>query len=284
MNPCTSNWNMFSVIHSTMTSAFNFIIYNSSHKLEENEEVNPMSRIEIKFPSDGSYFIVFHGRLVHCGGCSISEDNITINKSARLFSYLRVPDHNASFSGTNKRSTPRLLKYKNVLKEGTVDTTSFTMKPHSNDTDIPLCSSIQLPSNIKPLRSKNRKKKKKILSPVIGNMDEDGWEVYESVDFQKEYPNFENQFEKLVSTKGNRWKGISSTKRKLYVLSDVENVPNGILKNYRDLYQPFNNMLKLLRKIPYLDEVNLDNKAIIANLGPVPEQEPHRDYHSILRN
>ena len=106
-------------------------------------------------------------------------------------------------------------------------------------------------------------------------MDEDGWKIYKSVDFQKEYPDFENQMNKSISMKGSRWKGISSTKRKLYVLSNVENVSNGIMKNYCDLNQPFSNMLKLLRKIPYLDEVNLDNTAIIANLGPVPELEPH---------
>ena len=107
-------------------------------------------------------------------------------------------------------------------------------------------------------------------------MDEDGWEIYESVDFQKEYPEFQNQFEKLVSTKGSRWNGISSTKRKLYVLSNIENVSNGIIKiivifiSHSTIC-----LIKLLRKIPYLNEVNLDNKAIIANLGPVPEQEPH---------
>ena len=38
-----------------------------------------------------------------------------------------------------------------------------------------------------------------------------------------------------------------------------------------------------LRKIPYLEEVQLDNMALLANIGIVKEQEPHRDFSSIKK-
>ena len=286
LNPGTSLWNMFSVIHSTVKEPFNFNVYNASHRLEENEVVDPRSKVTIKFPQDGSYFIVFHGRLVHCGGSSIQTENNNVLKSARLFSYLIVPDHNANFTG-NVRSTPRLLKYKNVLKEGTVDTTSFSMMStqwNDDEENISWCNTIELPSN-KTIIENNAtvNTKNKPISPVVGNMNEDGWEVYEGVDFLNKYPLFHKQLDKLNSSKSKHWKGISSTKRKLYVLSDIENVTNGVMNKYRDLYQPFTDLLKLLRKVPYLDEVNMDNKAILSNFGYVPEQDPHRDYHSIKK-
>ena len=160
---------MFSVIHSTVTEPFNFNVYNASHRLEEDEVVNPQSKVTIKFPQDGSYFIVFHGRLVHCNGSSIHMEN-NLLRSARLFSYLRVPSHNANFT-ENVCSTPRLLKYKNVLKEGTVDTTSFSMMTiWSNDDkeNVSWCKTIELLSKINIIEHNAKvNTKQKTISPVI---------------------------------------------------------------------------------------------------------------------
>ena len=55
-----------------------------------------------------------------------------------------------------------------------------------------------------------------------------------------------------------------------------------VRKNYPTLYRAFKNLLeKYLRKIPYLEEVEMDNQAILSNMGPLKEQEPHRDYLSL---
>ena len=101
----TNDWNQFSCIHSTMIDGFSFMAYNGSNKLMDRQNVNPGTKVEIKFPKDSSYFIVFHGRLVHNGASSVTADDGCILKSARMFSYLRVPEHTSQFNGNQRMST-----------------------------------------------------------------------------------------------------------------------------------------------------------------------------------
>ena len=227
------------------------------------------------FPKNSSYFIIFHGRLVHSGDSSIINDNGEVMKSPRLFSYLTVPDHNASFNG-NCRTTPRLLNYKSRLKEGKVDRDTFSMMKASDNVET---LSIKLPSNTSDVKTNM-----KTVQPVIGNMNLDGWEVYQGINFNREFlKNHSSDLYQLIESKNKDWKGISSTNRKIFIISDVSTV-NNIFKSNRSLYNAFNDILKLrLRKIPYLEEVKMDKMAILANTGKVDEQEPHRDYSTIRK-
>ena len=128
----TDDWNQFSCIHSTINEGFNFVVYNASHKLKGGENVNPATRVRIMFPKNSSYFIVFHGRLVHNGDESIKNKDGNFLYSPRMFSYLTVPDHVAKFNG-NCRTSPRLMKYVTTLKENKVDRSSFAIgKPSEN--------------------------------------------------------------------------------------------------------------------------------------------------------
>ena len=123
-----------------------------------------------------------------------------------------------------------------------------------------------------------------MVQPVIGNMNEDGWEVYEGINFKRNYlKNHSKELNEIISNKKSHWKGISSTNRKMMVLSDLESL-NHVFKNFRSLYNAFDQMLSTrLRKIPYLEEVRLDSMALLANIGYVQEQEPHRDYSSLKK-
>ena len=274
----TEEWNQFSCIQSTMTDEFDFIVYSCSHKLKENEQVNPKTSIQFKFPKDGSYFIIWHGRLVHGGAASLLDKDQNAIKSSRMFSYLRVPEHNHQFSGT-RRST-RLKNYKVILKEDTVDTHSFSIMKSRDENDKDSRLVITLPNNDSTI--KNQKMK---VEPILGNMNDDGWEIYEGINFHdREMKQYKKHLNTLLVKKKNNWNGISSTDRKIYVLSTLECHNDGVMANLRCLYRAFEYLLmKKLRKIPYLEEVDAYYRAILANFGHVEDQNPHRDFWSIKK-
>ena len=62
----SSEWHMWSMIHS-MFESFDLIVYNGSHKIDENQETHLASRCNLKFPQEPNMFILFHGNLVHSG-------------------------------------------------------------------------------------------------------------------------------------------------------------------------------------------------------------------------
>ena len=273
-----NEWNLFSCIHSTGGDPFDFIVYNSSHMLKNNETLNTSSRIRIKFPKKGSYFIVFHGRLIHNGAEAITDqESGKIIHSARMFSYLRVPDHNAHFNG-NMRSSGRLKNNSINLNYNQVDRHSFQVAKDSlqgNHGQV-----IQLPPNFSIVS-----KHKINMQPVIGNMNLDGWEVYEGINFNSnELKGHSNEMMNLITDSPKNWFGISSTNRKMIVISSLEVMVSNIRVKYPLLYRAFKNLLEnFLRRIPYLEEVEMDNQAILANMGQLEEQEPHRDYSSDMK-
>ena len=214
----TEEWNQFSCLQSTMTDVFDFIVYSCSHKLKEHEQVNPRSLIQFKFPKDGSYFIVWHGRLVHGGAASLLDKDKNVIKSSRMFSYLRVPEHNHQFGGTRKST--RLKNYKVILKEDTVNTSSFSIMKSPDDDDEASRLIITLPNNKNSID--NRKMK---VTPILGNMNDDGWEIYEGINFHdRDMKQYNKHLKTLIVDKKKNWNGISSTPRKIYVFYQHLNV------------------------------------------------------------
>lgn len=259
-----------------MTDDWNFIVYSGSHRLKENENVNPQSRIELRFPKDGTYFIVWHGRLVHGGAKSITNRDGKVLKSSRMFSYLRVPEHNAQFNGNQRRST-RLKNYEVKLKDDTVDRSSFSMMKGSESTFY-----IQIPSN-KGILSRGRKKSS--IEPILGHMNQHGWEIYEGIDFHdSKLKHYHKDLDTLLTERKKDWNGISSTPRKIHVLHTLECYESGLMQKLRSLYVAYEHLvIKKLRKIPYLEEVEAYYKAILANFDPVEDQVPHRDFWSVKK-
>lgn len=257
-----------------MTDDWDFIVYTGSHRLREGQNVNPQSRVELKFPNDGSYFIVWHGRLVHGGAKSIMSTSSTVLKSSRMFSYLRVPEHNAQFNGNHRRST-RLKNYSVKLKDDTVDRTSFSMlKGPTSDFHI------NIPSNKEFMSIKESS-----IEPVLGNMNQDGWEVYKGIDFHhSKLKHYSTNLNYLLNEKKKDWNGISSSQRKIHVLHTLECYESGLMEKLRSLYIAFDQLLeKKLRKIPYLIEVEMYYKAMLANFAQVEDQVPHRDFWSVKK-
>ena len=269
-------WNQFSVIHSTPGYKFNFVAYNCSHRLKNEEEVDPYSKIVIKFPENSSYFIVFHGRLVHNGDKSIIEEDNSVKLAVRLFSYLNVPLHNVM--SNSRRTSKRLRNYTSNIKEGTVDTSSFKFDVNSRisneDSHI-----VELPEyDVDKSNNSN-------LIPVAGNMTEFGWEVYRGVEFDnRKIKKFKNDCNKLIKLHGSKFNKINQTERSSYDMATLESQMNKSISSLRSIYQTFNDMQhSFLRKIPYLDEVELHRKLVLCNMAYVEEQIPHRDYSSIKK-
>ena len=192
-----------------------------------------------------------------------------------MFSYLRVPKYIAKFNGNQRKST-RLKNYTSRLKENKVDRDSFSMHKEIEPFET---RCIELPSNMETIKTQIKN-----LEPVVGNMNNDGWEVYEGINFKSDnMKSHSAELNHLIDNKQKHWKGISSTNRKMIILSNVERL-NDAFKQNRTLYNAFDELLNMrLRKIPYLEEVQLDNMALFANIGIVKEQEPHRDFSSIKK-
>ena len=269
------SWNQFSVIHNTPGNKFNFIVYNASHQLKNKEIVNPQTKVEIMFPKIGSYFIVFHGRLVHSGGSSIKSSDGQVEKSSRLFSYLSVPLHNVI--PRSSRRSKRLTNYTTNIRENTVDTNSFQFDIKSLQRDLPVYT-IKLPEH-----SDNNITNCPI--PVAGNMIEHGWEVYKGIDYNKRvFKSFNQDISKLITDHASKFSKISQTNRSSFDISTLDARLNKSIMSLKALYRVFNDMLQtFLRKIPYLDEALQNKQIVLCNMGDVDEQIPHRDYSSVKK-
>ena len=285
INELYKSWNMFSVLHSTPNEGFQFIVYNSSHLIEDNQTIHRKSKVILNFPKNSSYYVVFHGRLVHSGGKSLGCINGKAIRSPRLFSYLKVPIHNTSMC-SKKTNSLRLRGYTNKLHQGTIDRGSLSMcQPNCQKCghlSTQVDTIVSLPINKKGVSSLQQQS----IIPVIGNMAIDGWEVYNGIDFiAMNNEKFSSDLNELLVTSNKKFNGISSTNRKIIVLSSLDSMIDKNIRHLKKLQLAFHELLsKNLRKIHYLQEVQLDSLSIIANFGEVQEQEPHRDFKSIKHN
>ena len=274
----TQNWNQFSVIHSTPSNSFSFIVYNASHQLKNGEKVNVRSRLRITFPKTSSYFIIFHGRLVHNGDKSFSNDDDTVHKSTRLFSYLTVQEHNSTC--TSFRNSRRLTTYTKNVNYGTVDTSTFQIDLDDKISDEEIVN-IELPSRLEEVSSSKQSQ----LTPILGNMNCDGWEVYCGINFEcSQLRSFSKDINELVCNHSKKFNGISNTNRKIYDISSLDAFQSKSIRKLSSLSMAFDILLfEKLRKIPYLEEVSMDKKTVLCNLGVCYEQVPHRDYRSVRK-
>ena len=269
------NWNQFSVIHSTPGNRFNFFIYNGSHKLKNDEYIKPSTKVLIKFPAKGSYFIVFHGRLVHGGGESCNLSDGSVEKSTRLFSYLTVPVHNAL--SRSSRHSRRLKNYTKNIHENKVDTSSFKMNWNyiQNADSVKVVELPEYDDN----NSSNE------IIPFAGNMIDHGWEVYRGINFSSyQFKSFNKQMSLLIKDQGSKFGKINQTERRSFDIDTLEARLNKSIASSMTLYRAYRILLNsFLRKIPYLDEVTQDKFLVLCNMGYVCEQIPHRDYSSVKK-
>ena len=213
---------------------------------------------------------------MHNGDKSIIEEDNSVKLAVRLFSYLNVPLHNVM--SNSRRTSKRLRNYTSNIKEGTVDTSSFKFDVNSRISNEE-SHIVELPEyDVDKSNNSN-------LIPVAGNMTEFGWEVYRGVEFDnRKIKKFKNDCNKLIKLHGSKFNKINQTERSSYDMATLESQMNKSISSLRSIYQTFNDMQhSFLRKIPYLDEVELHRKLVLCNMAYVEEQIPHRDYSSIKK-
>ena len=276
------NWNKFSMIHSTAKDPFNFHVYNASHRLVQNGKIHKYgTEVTIKFPRNCTYFIIFHGRLVHFGSSSIIGGNRFKKKylkSTRLFSYLRVPDDDSS--DRSERYEKRVRGYKNEIPENTVDSHSFRFTCHKKNKCCKCKESIEnrkLTIDLGKYNNENRDVDG--VTHVIGDMDRDGWAIYEGIDMSTK---FQDEMQDLIEKYAKRFVGIGvNVNRRSLKMHDLDSLNHSKIGKKKAIYDAFNDILLKLREIPYFKYVKMDSKTILANFGECQKQEPHRDYSSL---
>ena len=276
------NWNKFSMIHSTAKDPFNFHVYNASHRLVQGGKIHKYgTEVTIKFPRNSTYFIIFHGRLVHFGSEAIiggNRFNKKYLKSTRLFSYLRVPEEHSSNRG--ERYEKRVRGYKNEIPENTVDSNSFEFTCNN----IRKCKKCKKSLDDRMLtielgKYNNVNRDIDGVTHVIGDMDRDGWEIYEGIDISSK---FQDEMQDLIENYGKRFVGIGvNVNRKSLKMHDLDSLKHPKIGKMKSIYDAFNDIHRKLRQIPYFKNVKMDSKTILANFGHCDNQEPHRDYSSL---
>ena len=130
----------------------------------------------------------------------------------------------------------------------------------------------------------NKEKTRDRPLKLVGCINKYGWEVYEGINLNSsdevDLLNKELEFITTDSTHlSQMWNGIGGTRRKILKISDLDAEKKNVLHSTYDNITKFYDKVEeeLLSKIPYLANVNLETKSVIANFGLVHAQLPHRD-------
>ena len=287
------DWNYFSMFHSLYQS-FSFVVYNSSHILNDDGLVHRCTRVEMKFPPNANCALVTHGRLVHSGAESKTETEMSFNTShdARLFAYL---------SNLFDRKT-RIDKYKNHLEPDTVDRATFklcdmnckkcqaynrSMKKHKIiNNEINIIDYIELNNNA--IGTRKNSLRQTPSRKLLGDLDELGWEVWTGIDTNLDkYAYLNSHLRTFVLGCGKAlWNGIGSTPRKAMKIDKLLGEPNAnIRSSLLFMTTVFHDIREhVLVHIPQLGpNIQFDGRAILANFDELEEQIPHRDFSSKKR-
>jgi hypothetical protein len=124
---------------------------------------------------------------------------------------------------------------------------------------------------------------------ILGNMKQLGWEVYTGVQFSlSKYQNLQAQLRDCVRGRGsNDWHGIGGTNRSAFKIDDILADANkrkimDDLPLIESIYNDIRNVV--LKQVPYLkDNVKMEGRSLLANMGQVDEQVPHRDFKEIKK-
>lgn len=288
-------WNYYSMFHSLYQS-FSTVLYNSSHKLDDNTIVHRCSRVKLNFPENANCSLIIHGRLVHSGAQSKTETKMSFNTShdARLHAYLYNVSSRSELNNV----------YENHKKAETVDTSTFKLC----NSNCPTCEKYRKllkKDNIEyqeiniqdyidydnECRFKNQRTsyEQHATHKLLGDFDELGWEVWTGLDTSlSKYQDLQKHLKILVVGRGKSlWSGISSTKRKVLKIDkllgeETQNVNESLIY----MTTVFDDIIKnILKYIPQLgDNVSMGTKAVLCNFGELDEQRAHRDFSSKKKN
>ena len=291
------NWHYYSMFHSLYQS-FSIVVYNYSHRLADSETIHRCTRLKINIPKNANAILITHGRLVHSGCASKSENNLSYNHShdLRLFSELYRDLHNFSSTSNPSSTAPRRSSrnevdstYHNHTPYGEVDRKTFSMCPANCTTCVNISGTKELnlediykDLNLRIGLTHRGKPPKKI----VGDLYKFGWVIYTGVNVHhKNYVcDLDDEFSNLVKNKPKRmWHGIGGTERRVFKLDEfMIDDPNKALNETKTVAKLFDDIHShVLNKIPaFKDKVTMKKRSLLANFGIVEEQQPHRDFGS----
>jgi hypothetical protein len=291
------NWHYYSMFHSLYQS-FSIVVYNYSHRLGDNETIHRSTRLKINFPTNANALLIIHGRLVHSGSASKSENILSYNHShdlrlfAEIFKEQSTTSSNRNTSSTSARRSTRTevaSVYKNHTPFGEVDRKTFVMCNSNCNCCVNMTGTKVL--NIEDIYNDNNWRiglttRDKAPKKVIGDLIKFGWVIYTGVNVHhKEYVSeLDVEFNELVKNKPKRmWHGIGGTERRIFKLDEfmIED-PNKKLIETKTISKVFDDIQsRVVNKIiPFKNGAILKKRSLLANFGEVVEQQPHRDYGS----
>ena len=280
-------WNFYSMFHS-MYQPFSIVLYNMSHKLNNNSSVHQCTRVYMTFPDNANCILIIHGRLVHSGASSKLEVPNSFNTShdVRLFAYL---------SNLKKRKD-RTTKYKGHLDPDKVDTATFKLcendccqckRHYELNGKQGLFYDIINVEDYLPL-SENTSRIQQTPKRILGDMDELGWEIWTGVDMSlPKYTQLQSHLREMIQGHGkNLWNGINSTQRKAFKIDKLLGEENHSVVHTLDfMCNVYDDILStVLKQVDYLGpNIQMDARAVLANFDRLNEQRPHRDFSSVKK-
>ena len=305
-------WPMYSMIHGLFES-FDFVLYNGSHRVINNEIVHYNSRVVLKFPERVNMFIIFHGNLIHCGAASkylSYKYSMNYGQDLRAFAYV------------DKFGKKKLLKQTGMVTrnsfgsddverrdthEDTITTTTYKacskMKNVNSKCDI--CDKyvnkelttngycIDLMKEYDNYLTKN-KSGSEYLEPICGNLDLYGWAVYEGLDTKNHnivgslFQDCRDLIYRPRSLTGITWNQIQNAPKpeigsgryQLKISNDFlngnENIYGKYLKSVIQFYKMFES--ECLNKIKSFEMSEIKEGHLLRNEGNLFEQKEHKDY------
>ena len=297
-------WHMWSMIHS-MFESFDLIVYNGSHKIDENQETHLASRCVLKFPQEPNMFVLFHGNLVHSGAKAKPEPGKnSLNYACNLRAFFYISKFDTKCKRAARRDNTSGIKLCDTHANDASLGTTYVGCPkmanmfgecgqcnkYENSEKGKYLTSNGFEIDLKKLYKEYKKKRKKKMEPIAGDLYTHGWAVYEGVNTSdvKEVGNLFGDCRDLVnmSIVGVNWTNIPQqapygTARKKLKLCEHEIMENKepsvkIMSTTYAFYRKCVN--ECLIKVEGFENAKLTGGSLLCNKSHVTEQNPHRDY------
>lgn len=298
-------WNLYSMIHNLYES-FNLVIYSGSHYIDDYKETHRASRVVLKFPDNVNFFILFHGNLVHSGAAAKYEpypNSMHVAADLRAFAYVNKAKNTKRAARNNNNTRPRDTHDDNAAV-GT--TCKACPKILDRGAKCEVCEKFRN-KNIKSklqnhngfeidiLSVYNQKKRRnsgKQLDtdeaiPIVGNLEIDGWSVYEGIDTRdiNEVGTLFQDCRSLVNEFANNFVNLqqnATQKSGRMRLTLGEHMLNKTSKVKEHLMSTDNFykivVEKKVKKVKGFEDCEFKERTLLYNKGFLNEQNIHKDY------
>ena len=300
-------WNLYSMIHNLYES-FNLIVYSGSHFIEDGKETHRASRVVLKFPDSMNFFILFHGNLVHSGAAAKYEpyeNSMHIAADLRAFAYIdKVKNKDRAAKNMNNINVRKRDTHADNAAVGTTCVACPMISDRNSSCKI--CEKFKYKNvkyklqnyngfeidvlkvyNERKLRNNGKVSNNDEMVPLIGDLESDGWSVYEGVNTRdtnevgplfQDCRNLINEFAPSFSNlQQNATKKSGRMRLTLgeHMFSKTSKVKDH-LKSTHNFYKIVEE--KKLKKIKGFEYCTIKERSLLYNKGPLNKQNIHKDY------